>query len=42
MEGWIEELASSRIGDLEGCVTVGSAGGADEGVSGEVHDGSGF
>ena len=37
MESWLEKLASGRVGDLEGRITVGSAGGANEGVSGKVH-----
>lgn len=37
MEGWLEKLVSGRVGDLEGRVTVGGAGGANERVSGKVH-----
>ena len=42
MEGWLEKLTSGRVGDLEGRITVGRAGGANEGVSGKVHSGGGF
>ena len=42
MEGWLESLVGGRVGDLKGRGAVGSAGGADEGMSGEVHSDSGF
>ena len=42
MEGWLEKLTSGRVGDLEGRITVGRAGGANEGVSGKVQSGGGF
>ncbi len=42
MEGWLEKLTSGRVGDLEGRITVGRAGGANEGVIKMLNSGGGF